>query len=228
MADGARSFLLGVLIVAASVCLVLGLTLPIVRLTRFYVWTDVHSMISIVAALYNAQEIFLAGVICLFSVIFPFAKLIYLLALYSARQLNSHSQTRFLRRIAWLGKWSMLDVLVLALVIFYAKSTNLADAMSMPGIYMFAAAVMLTMAAYSIVEHEAEISRGGNERAGGEGERRRDRSGGRPALHPVLSATPRAKVSSLRVPHGNSAVDDYDAVTPASLPRGEPGERIGV
>lgn len=229
MADGARSFLLGVLIVAASVCLVLGLTLPIVRLTRFYVWTDVHSMISIVIALYNAHEMFLAGVICLFSVVFPFTKLIYLLALYSARQLNSHSQTRFLRRIAWLGKWSMLDVLVLALVIFYAKSTNLADAMSMPGIYMFAAAVVLTMAAYSLVEHEVAVSRSGGERPGGEGERRRDRFGGRAALHPVLSASPRAKVSSLRGQHGNPAASsDYDAIEPASLPRSKPGERIGA
>lgn len=229
MANGAKSFLLGVLIVAASVCLVLGLTLPIVRLTRFYVWTDVHSMISIVTALYDAQELFLAGVICLFSVVFPFAKLVYLLALYSARQWNPHSQSRFLRRIAWLGKWSMLDVLVLALVIFYAKSTQLADAMSMPGIYMFAAAVVLTMVAYGIVEHEVAEARSGGERPSGEGQRRRDRAAGGPVLRPVLSAASSAKVSPLRGQHANAAASgDYDAIGPAALPRGETGERIGA
>ena len=58
--------------------------------------------------------------------------------------------------MSWLGKWSMLDVLVLALLIFYAKSTGIADAVSMPGIYMFAAAVVLTMLAYGIVEYDAE------------------------------------------------------------------------
>jgi paraquat-inducible protein A len=153
---GARSFLLGVLIVAATVCLVLGLTLPIVRLTRFYVWTDVHSMISILEELYNSREVFLAAVICLFSVVFPAIKLIYLLALYSARNISRERRSRFLKQMAWLGKWSMLDVLVLALVIFYAKSTKLADAVSMPGIYMFAGAVVLTMVAYGIVEYDAE------------------------------------------------------------------------
>ena len=156
MGGSVRSFILGLLIIAATVCLVLGLTLPIVRLTRFYVWTDVHSFISIVTELYNAHEILLAGVICLFSIVFPFVKLLYLLALYSARHWNPERQGRFLRRMGWLGKWSMLDVLVLALVIFYAKSTKLADAVSMPGIYMFAAAVVLTMLAYAIVEYEVE------------------------------------------------------------------------
>ncbi len=155
---GARSFILGILIVAATVCLVLGLTLPIVRLTRFYVWTDVHSMISILEELYAQKEIFLAGIICLFSVIFPAIKLLYLLGLYSARNVNPERRSTLLRHMAWLGKWSMLDVLVLALLIFYAKSTRLADAVSMPGIYMFAAAVVLTMLAYGIVEYEAESS----------------------------------------------------------------------
>jgi paraquat-inducible protein A len=227
MADGARSFLLGVLIIAASVCLVLGLTLPIVRLTRFYVWTDVHSMISIVTELYNAHEIFLAGVICLFSVIFPFTKLIYLLALYSARHMNSPNQGRFLRRLAWLGKWSMLDVLVLALVIFYAKSTQVADAMSMPGIYMFAAAVVLTMAAYSMVEQEAEEARGGvKERPGGDGQRRRERDADRPALRPVLSASSRSRLAALPVER-DDALQRADGLPPATLGRNQSGDRIG-
>jgi paraquat-inducible protein A len=154
MCGGRRSFLLGLMIVGASVCLVLGLTLPIMRLTRFYIWTDVHSLISVVRELYNSGEIFLAAIICIFSVIFPFFKLLYLLALYSIRQVHPGSPGILLKRMAWLGKWSMLDVLVLALLIFYAKSTNLADATSMPGIYMFAAAVILTMIANSMVEQD--------------------------------------------------------------------------
>ncbi len=79
---------MGLIIVGATVCLVLGLTLPIMRLTRFYIWTDVHSLVSIVRELYASGEIFLASVICTFSVIFPFLKLLYLLALYSMQQVH--------------------------------------------------------------------------------------------------------------------------------------------
>jgi paraquat-inducible protein A len=188
---GARSFLLGILIVAATVCLVLGLTLPIVRLTRFYVWTDVHSMISILEELYAAKEFFLAVVIGLFSVVFPFIKLLYLLGLFSARNVSPERRSLLLRHMSWLGKWSMLDVLVLALLIFYAKSTKLADAVSMPGIYMFAAAVVLTMLAYAIIEHEADRPSQPEPRANDSGTDEHDSN--RQVLHAVLS-TPRAKV----------------------------------
>ncbi len=156
MGGSRRSFLLGLLIIAATVCLVLGLTLPIIRLTRFYVWTDVHSLISVVRELYLADELILASVVFMFSIVFPFLKLLYLLALYSIRHVQPNLAGRWLKRLAWLGKWSMLDVLVLALVVFYAKAANLADAMSMPGIYLFAAAVVLTMIATAMIEYEIE------------------------------------------------------------------------
>lgn len=164
MSGSRRSFLLGLMIVGATVCLVLGLTLPIVRLTRFFIWTDVHSLVSVVRELYLSGEIFLAAIICIFSIVLPFFKLLYLLALYSIRQVHPGRPGRLLKQIAWLGKWSMLDVLVLALLIFYAKSTNLADATSMPGLYMFSLAVVLTMIANSVIEHE--LSR--NEKPDGE------------------------------------------------------------
>jgi paraquat-inducible protein A len=184
MSGSRRSFLLGLMIVGAAVCLVLGLTLPIMRLTRFYIWTDVHSLVSIVRELYVSGEIFLASIICIFSVIFPFFKLLYLLALYSIRQVHPGGAGRMLKRIAWLGKWSMLDVLVLALVIFYAKATNLADATSMPGLYMFALAVILTMIANSMIEQElSRDQRRDGEQDGGEG-------GGRPQLTEAGGASP--------------------------------------
>jgi paraquat-inducible protein A len=191
--SGSRwSFLLGLMIVGATVCLVLGLTLPIMRLTRFYIWTDVHSLVSIVRELYLSGEIFLASVICVFSVIFPFFKLLYLLALYSIRQVHpGDNPGRLLSRISWLGKWSMLDVLVLALVIFYAKATNLADATSMPGIYLFAVAVILTMIANSMIEQDlTRDEKRDSEPGGAEGSGRQqltDTSGPSP-LQPLLES----------------------------------------
>jgi paraquat-inducible protein A len=155
MSSGRQSFLLGLLILAATVCLVLGLTLPILRLTRFYIWTDVHSLVSVVWELYASGEVVLACIIALFSIIFPFLKLLHLLTIYSIRQVRPPDRpSRWLQRLSWLGKWSMLDVLVLALLIFYAKAMNLADAMSMPGIYLFAASVILTMFATAIIEND--------------------------------------------------------------------------
>lgn len=156
MNGSARSFLLGALLLAATACLVLGLTMPIIRLTRFYVWSDVHSLVSIVRELYLLDEVFLAVVVGVFSVVFPFLKLLYLLAVFASHRSHTRRRGRLLRRVAWFGKWSMLDVLVLALVIFYVKTAQLVDAVSMPGVYMFTAAVILTMIAHAMVEREIE------------------------------------------------------------------------
>jgi paraquat-inducible protein A len=212
MSGSRRSFLLGLMIVGATVCLVLGLTLPIMRLTRFYLWTDAHSLMSIVRELYRSGEIFLASIICIFSVIFPFFKLLYLLALYSIRQVHPGGSERILKRIAWLGKWSMLDVLVLALVIFYAKATNLADATSMPGIYMFSAAVILTMIANSMIEQELSRSeKRDGENVASEDSRLRQLTDGATSspLQPLLESAASKNIERL---HGERR-SDVDAIS---------------
>ncbi len=148
-----RTFFVGLMIIGAAMCLVLGLTMPVIELTYFYVWSDTHSFISIVSALYADQELFLAGVLVVFSMMFPAIKLVYLLVAYTCMAAGEGARKRMLNRMAWLGKWSMLDVLVLALVIFYVKASTLTQATTLPGIYFFCAAVLMTMIAYALVEH---------------------------------------------------------------------------
>jgi len=150
---GLRTFTAGLMIVGAVTCLVLGLTMPVIELTYFYVWSDTHSFISIVRALYAEQELFLAGILVVFSMLFPAIKLLYLLVAYMGMATGSGTHQRMLSRMSWLGKWSMLDVLVLALVIFYVKASAFTEAAALPGIYFFSGAVLMTMIAYALVEH---------------------------------------------------------------------------
>ncbi len=151
---GPRAFFVFALTLCSAACLVLGLTLPVIRLTRLYFWTDTHSILSILSALYETDEIFLAGIIFVFSVVFPAIKLLYIALAGTLNTFDPGRRSRWFKRIEWLGKWSMLDVLVLALLIFYAKSTELADAVALPGIYFFAASVIMTMLAYSLIDRE--------------------------------------------------------------------------
>jgi paraquat-inducible protein A len=48
----------------------------------------------------------------------------------------------------WLGRYSMTDVMVLALMIFYVNSSGYSEAVVMPGVYFFAASALITMLAY--------------------------------------------------------------------------------
>jgi paraquat-inducible protein A len=154
MTAGRRSIFLEMLMAGALFCLVLGLTLPVVRLTWLHFFSYKHSILSIIWVLFKDHEWLLSGVLIIFSALFPMTKLAYLLILYFRRLNNLLPSKRLLYILSWLGRWSMLDVLVLALIVFYTKQTGVADATVLPGIYLFAMSVLLTMWASELAEQQ--------------------------------------------------------------------------
>lgn len=143
-----RNVVLSLLIILATVFFALGVTLPVIRFTTVFVWTNEHSIMTIVYALYQNQEYFLCGVIAVFSVVFPFLKLFYLLTLVTSPDLPAEFRERSFSVMEWLGRYSMTDVMVLALLIFYVNSSGYTEADVQPGVYFFAASVLMTMFAY--------------------------------------------------------------------------------
>ena len=81
MTLGGRRFLLTLAIVTASVCLALGVSMPIIKLTKFVFFTYEHSLISTVNALIRSGQTFLGITVLVFSIILPVTKLLYLLLL---------------------------------------------------------------------------------------------------------------------------------------------------
>ena len=57
-------------------------------------------------------------------------------------------RVRSIAAMEWLGRYSMTDVMVLALIIFYVNSSGYSEAQVQPGIYFFAASALMTMFAY--------------------------------------------------------------------------------
>ena len=146
---GGRRFLLALALIGASVCLALGVSLPIIRLTKYVFWTTEHSLLTAVSVLIKDGQIFLGLLVLVFSIVLPVLKLLYLLLLSTLSAREIERQHRRLRALEWLGKWSMHDVLVLALTIFFIKSQGVYDAASLSGVYFFTAAVILMILAYA-------------------------------------------------------------------------------
>lgn len=143
-----RNFMLALFILVAAICFALGVILPSIRFTTAYVWRNEHSIATIIWALYATKEYFLCGVITVFSVIFPFLKLLYLLTLCLSPNVSSDFRQRSISTMEWLGRYSMTDVMVLALMIFYMNSSGYTEARVLPGVYCFAASAIMTMIAY--------------------------------------------------------------------------------
>jgi paraquat-inducible protein A len=130
-----------IMLFAASLCLALGFVLPLIRLERLYFFTQEPSLIEIISGLWTEGEWLLAAVVGLFSVVFPIVKLGILHVLsYGA----THERPAIPAWLKTLSNWSMLDVLLVALVIFAAKTSGLAAAITQPGLWFFAGSAVLT------------------------------------------------------------------------------------
>jgi paraquat-inducible protein A len=129
-------------LLSAAISFGLGISLPLVRLEKLYFFTETPSLINVIAGLWDESNFALSAVIALFSIVFPITKL------FSAfhATLNSRQLPNW---ITVLGKWSLMDVLLVAILIFAAKTSGFATAFAQPGIWFYMASTIFSAIAVS-------------------------------------------------------------------------------
>ena len=141
------------LLFAGSFCLALGLTLPLVRFEKLYFFEDTPSLIGIIVTLWRDGNILLAFLVAAFSAVFPVAKLLVVLSEAIGRQPGDTRPSGPLSKlIPLLSKWSMMDVLLVALVIVAAKTSGVASAFTQPGLWFYAASALAVTLAHSLLQ----------------------------------------------------------------------------
>ncbi len=135
--DRMKRLLLPPLLLVAALSFGLGLTLPLVRFEKLYFFEETPTLLQIVSGLQDSGDWFLAVVVGLFSIVFPAGKLVLLF--FTA---FGNGRGRSLGALAAVSKWSMMDVMVVALAIFAAKTSGFAAAVTLPGIWFYTAATL--------------------------------------------------------------------------------------
>src|SRR5262245_1428660 len=119
--------LAAVLCVAALVTLAVADVMPFISMSKLGE-ERVFSLISGIVELFDRGNVFIGTILLVFSLIFPFAKLLALLAATSALTKLSAQGRRRLHRVAVLtGKYSLLDILVVAIMIVVVKFQGVAE-----------------------------------------------------------------------------------------------------
>lgn len=131
-------------LVACLALIVAGLSLPVMSIEKLVFWEDSYSIIDGVISLQREGYYLLAAIIFVFSVVFPNLKLIALAVTWFA-PLTPDSRDRALWWMKILGKWSMLDVFVVAVTIVLSRSSAVLDAEPRFGLYLFAGGVLLSL-----------------------------------------------------------------------------------
>jgi paraquat-inducible protein A len=122
----------------------LGMHRSIFHSTKFWVFEESVSLIDSVTAFFKAGEAFLGVVIITFTLIFPMVKFIYMF--WGILASPTKTGMRITKILSVLGKYSMLDVFVVALLILNLKfESEVIDMEIREGAILFGLSIILNM-----------------------------------------------------------------------------------
>jgi len=136
------------LVVAAAICYVPANLLPVLT-TNTLRSSESDTVLGGVIYLYTTGSWPLALIVLIASVMIPVGKLgalaYLLISIQRGSVEGSRKRTRVFRAVEFIGRWSMLDVFVIAFVVALVQLPPAMTAQPGPGVPFFAAVVVLTM-----------------------------------------------------------------------------------
>jgi paraquat-inducible protein A len=131
------------LAVSALILYVPAILLPLMRLEMLGHSTEA-SIVQGVSSLLAARHYFVGLVVLLFSLVLPPLKLLALLLL-SGGWLRGARQARLHHGVELVGRWGMLDVLVVAVLVAFVKLGDVVSIQPSAGLILFIACVLLSL-----------------------------------------------------------------------------------
>ncbi len=132
----------------AALLLIVGLFSPMMTMSKFYFFESSFSVLGGINQLFLEGHVLLAILVAIFSVLIPIGKLIFLFLLSGVQKEEiqfSSQRKKYLKLMHDYGRWAMLDVLVVAVLIVTVKLGAVASVEVHWGLYVFSAAVFLIM-----------------------------------------------------------------------------------
>jgi paraquat-inducible protein A len=123
--------------------------MPIMSVKTWFIFYQEVTIFQAAQKLYEDGFLLLAGLVFVFAIVFPALKLIVLLLAWRYAGLSGDSARTdgILKVFDHLGKWSMLDVFIVAVVVVSTQSSLVSKAEIHPGLYSFTASILVSMSA---------------------------------------------------------------------------------
>ena len=137
--------LLQILLTISTLLFLFGLFLPLITISKFIVITNSLSVISGLEELINGGQILIFCIVGIFSVVLPIVKIIFLFMILQSNSEHSERHRKLLYLMHEYGRWAMLDVMVVAILIVTVKLGVIASIEVHVGLYFFGLAVLLLM-----------------------------------------------------------------------------------
>lgn len=133
------------LLIVSALLLTIGLVAPIITFNKFIFIQNTFSILTACWNLLKEGQLFLFIVITLFSIILPIFKIALLAKLILSKALISTKTNTTLNLMHRFGKWSMLDVFVVAILVVVVKLGAIGTVEKHIGLYAYGGAAILIM-----------------------------------------------------------------------------------
>jgi paraquat-inducible protein A len=139
----------------ATAANIAALLVPFMEISEFLHKTESYELPEAVKLMWTEGLPVVAVLIVSFSIVFPFAKLLGLAICLLPRWRRRERRARLLRLLAELGRWSLLDVFVVMLLMVLASDQWAVGTDVKPGIYLFMSAIGTAMAVSDVLASRA-------------------------------------------------------------------------
>ncbi len=141
--------------IAAIVIYPVALTLPVMQIERLGYASDA-SIWSGMVGLLAEGHVFIGLVVLLFSIVAPVGKLGLSLTLCAGKRgLDRRDRASVYKLIEFIGRWGMVDVLLVAVLVATVKLGDVVQVTPGPGVVAFGVVVMLSLIASTIFDPHA-------------------------------------------------------------------------
>jgi paraquat-inducible protein A len=140
------------LALAALILYPLGVMLPMLTIERFGHHHEA-SILEGISTLISSGHLVVGIIVLLCSIVFPLGKLLALLVLSAGGMAMRHKHRALTYHIVeWTGRWGMLDVLLVALLVAALKIGDLVEVSAGPAAFAFTTVVVLSLLATALFD----------------------------------------------------------------------------
>ncbi len=147
---GKQGWIIPILLIISFTANILGLLLPFLEIDEAFHDKVIYSLPHSVELMWEHKLHFIAILILVFSIIFPFFKLFSLFAIWF-RPWKPTTREKYLTAIELLGKWSYMDIFVVILLLALTSNQSFIASTIHIGVYFFIGAITLSMITSEII-----------------------------------------------------------------------------
>ena len=152
-----RNLLTNALLWISLLTLAIGIFAPVMTFKKLIFYKNTFSIHSGLVTLFKEGEYILFLIIFVFTILFPFVKIILLFLIQYWQSWSKEKRIKVLHYLSLVSKWSMLDVFIVAMLVVIVRLGITGRVEVRWGIYVFAAAVILSTLATQRLTRTANL-----------------------------------------------------------------------